>query len=108
MPEEINSSVFIPSTQQLEHIHKDLFLIDIQGQTTYHKWKDVWDDNLIFKSTVQPHSNFSFRTVKISVPVYHKFRITNSVYPYGFIYGIDIKTGNTIICQLGINMEFIN
>lgn len=106
MNQEKNSTVFIPSSQQLQHIHEDLFLIEINGETTYHRWRDVWDDKLIFKSTIQPHDKLTLRAVKISVPVYHKYGVKNSVHPYGFIYGIDVISGKTFISQLGVNIKF--
>jgi hypothetical protein len=107
MSNEIKSTVFTPSSEQLQHIHENLFLIEIGGKTTYHRWRDVWDEKLNFKSKVQPHDKMTLRAVKISFPVYHKYGVVNSVNPYAFIYGIDIKSGKTFITQLGYNMEFI-
>lgn len=101
-----NSRYFYPSETELNSIKSDLFLMKYEDKTSYHKWKDVWSDNLKFKSKVQPHDSFVFRAVMISVPTFHEEFVIDSVYPIAFVYGIQCdkgKSGKTIMVRIDDN-----
>ncbi len=103
---EEKSRYFYPTEVELESIKKGLFLMKYENRTTYHKWKDIWSDNLKFKSKISPQDQFVFRAVAISIPTFHEEFVIDSVHPIAFVFGIQCdknKYGKTIITRLDDN-----
>ncbi|MEO5683942.1 MAG: hypothetical protein ABIQ88_14975 [Chitinophagaceae bacterium] len=100
--EDLNT-VFIPSDKELESIKQGIFVIKVDNKSTYHRWRDVWADNMLFKVPMPPHDQFIFRAVSITIPVYHEYGVVNSVYPNSFIYGVQVTKsamGKTVISSI--------
>ena len=90
--QDLNLGSDIPTPEELPLIAKGVFISKLKKSDdhilpTYHKWRDVWQDNLCF-TVERLNEEVVWRAMSISMPMYFldeeaKTEVTHRAYVYG-------------------------
>lgn len=100
--DSIKSTMDLPGPKIDDGYSSDLIIKD-EEQLTYHSWRNVWDQNILFENMDDNNRSCIYRAMEITLPKIFDVGAKDSSLSASYIFGIRVSknyTGKAVLVNI--------